>query len=92
MSPHEEVLRQGPVTRRGHARTPGTTDQRLLDSRPGGTWVHEDPWRVLRIQSEFVNGFGDHAADCGDAIIQIVFNGIEIAVIRVGNFGRNRAF
>ena len=58
MSDSEQVLRQGPVTRRGHARTPGTTDQRLLDSRPGGTWVHEDPWRVLRIQSEFVNGFG----------------------------------
>ena len=37
---------------------PGTTDQRLLDSRGPSDWVHTDPWRVLRIQSEFVEGFG----------------------------------
>jgi uncharacterized protein (TIGR00730 family) len=36
----------------------GTTDQRLLDSRGLSDWVHTDPWRVLRIQSEFVEGFG----------------------------------
>jgi uncharacterized protein (TIGR00730 family) len=36
----------------------GTTDQRLLDSRGPSDWVHTDPWRVLRIQSEFVEGFG----------------------------------
>ena len=36
----------------------GTTDQRLLDSRAPSDWVHTDPWRVLRIQSEFVEGFG----------------------------------
>ncbi|MDO5076490.1 TIGR00730 family Rossman fold protein [Corynebacterium sp.] len=35
-----------------------TTDQRLLDGRPDSDWLHKDPWRVLRIQSEFVNGFG----------------------------------
>jgi uncharacterized protein (TIGR00730 family) len=35
-----------------------TTDQRLLDSRGPADWVHQDPWRVLRIQSEFVEGFG----------------------------------
>ena len=35
-----------------------TTDQRLLDSRGPTDWVHTDPWRVLRIQSEFVEGFG----------------------------------
>ncbi|MEP6599342.1 MAG: TIGR00730 family Rossman fold protein [Actinomycetota bacterium] len=35
-----------------------TTDQRLLDSRGPADWVHTDPWRVLRIQSEFVEGFG----------------------------------
>ncbi len=34
-----------------------TTDQRLLDSRGPTDWVHTDPWRVLRIQSEFVEGF-----------------------------------
>jgi hypothetical protein len=38
---------------------PGTTtDQRLLDTRDSGDWVHSDPWRVLRIQAEFVEGFG----------------------------------
>ena len=35
-----------------------TTDQRLLDNRGASDWVHTDPWRVLRIQSEFVEGFG----------------------------------
>ena len=34
-----------------------TTDQRLLDTRGPSDWVHTDPWRVLRIQSEFVEGF-----------------------------------
>jgi uncharacterized protein (TIGR00730 family) len=37
---------------------PSTTDQRLLDSVGPSDWVHTDPWRVLRIQSEFVEGFG----------------------------------
>lgn len=54
----KDGLRQGPVLRRGHARKPGTTDQRLLDSHGDAHWVHQDPWRVMRIQSEFVNGFG----------------------------------
>ena len=35
-----------------------TTDQRLLDRRGPTDWVHTDPWRVLKIQSEFVEGFG----------------------------------
>jgi hypothetical protein len=40
-------------------RTAGTTtDQRLLDRRGQTDWLHTDPWRVLRIQSEFVEGFG----------------------------------
>jgi uncharacterized protein (TIGR00730 family) len=44
-----------------------TTDQRLLDSRGSTDWVHTDPWRVLRIQSEFVEGFGV-LAELGPAI------------------------
>ncbi|HEY0902357.1 MAG TPA: TIGR00730 family Rossman fold protein [Marmoricola sp.] len=44
-----------------------TTDQRLLDSRGASDWVHTDPWRVLRIQSEFVEGFGA-LAELGPAI------------------------
>ena len=38
-----------------------TTDQRLLDTRGPTDWVHTDPWRVLRIQAEFVEGFGSLA-------------------------------
>ena len=49
---------RGPVIlRRGQVKG-GTTDQRLLDHRGPSDWVHTDPWRVLRIQSEFVEGFG----------------------------------
>jgi uncharacterized protein (TIGR00730 family) len=44
-----------------------TTDQRLLDSRGPTDWVHADPWRVMRIQSEFVEGFGA-LAELGPAI------------------------
>ena len=43
---------------RGRAIPKTTTDQRLLDRRGPSDWVHTDPWRVLRIQAEFVEGFG----------------------------------
>ena len=46
------------VLRRERQQEPTTTDQRLLDSRGLSDWVHTDPWRVLRIQAEFVEGFG----------------------------------
>src|SRR3954465_6338171 len=51
---------RGPIVLRGAQAfdTGTTTDQRLLDSRGATDWVHTDPWRVLRIQSEFVEGFG----------------------------------
>jgi uncharacterized protein (TIGR00730 family) len=50
---------RGPVVlRREHRNEPTTTDQRLLDSRGPSDWVHTDPWRVMRIQAEFVEGFG----------------------------------
>jgi uncharacterized protein (TIGR00730 family) len=53
---------RGPVVLRGGEPGPqtqgSTTDQRLLDRRGPSDWVHTDPWRVLRIQSEFVEGFG----------------------------------
>ncbi len=38
-----------------------TYDQRLLARQGPADWVHTDPWRVLRIQSEFVEGFGQLA-------------------------------
>ncbi len=43
---------------RGDAIPKTTTDQRLLDRRGPSDWVHTDPWRVMRIQAEFVEGFG----------------------------------
>ena len=49
---------RGPVVLRRHQIPPGTTDERLLSNRGPKDWVHTDPWRVLRIQSEFVEGFG----------------------------------
>ncbi|WP_455352627.1 LOG family protein [Streptomyces sp. SYSU K217416] len=53
-----EEKRLGPVLRRREQVQKSTTDQRLLDSEGAGEWVHTDPWRVLRIQSEFIEGFG----------------------------------
>ena len=59
---HRRSRQRGPVTLRGGEPDPQmagtTTDQRLLDRRGPTDWVHTDPWRVLRIQSEFVEGFG----------------------------------
>ena len=49
---------RGPVTLRRSQVQGSTTDQRLLDHRGPSDWLHTDPWRVLRIQSEFVEGFG----------------------------------
>lgn len=54
--PDEQRL--GPVLRRRGQVTASTTDQRLLDAGGPSDWVHTDPWRVLRIQSEFIEGFG----------------------------------
>jgi uncharacterized protein (TIGR00730 family) len=58
---------RGRVLMRGRQVDTGTTDQRLLDSRGPTDWLHADPWRVLRIQSEFVEGFGA-LAEVGPAI------------------------
>ncbi|MFC7505208.1 TIGR00730 family Rossman fold protein [Nocardioides sp. CPCC 206347] len=60
--------RNGPGPRPSKGRPEGsTTDQRLLDSRGDGGWVHTDTWRVLKIQAEFVEGFND-LAELGPAI------------------------
>jgi uncharacterized protein (TIGR00730 family) len=58
--PAEETpeRQRGPVTMRRDQVQPTTTDQHLLDTRGPSDWLHADPWRVLRIQSEFVEGFG----------------------------------
>ena len=58
---------KGPVTLRGDQVPRTTTDQRLLDRRGPTDWVHSDPWRVMRIQAEFVEGFGA-LAELGPAV------------------------
>jgi uncharacterized protein (TIGR00730 family) len=58
---------QGPVVRGRTQVQETTTDQRLLDSTGSSDWVHTDPWRVLRIQAEFVEGFGT-LAELGPAV------------------------
>src|SRR3984957_16929086 len=65
--PHRRIRRQGPVTLRGKQIPATTTDQRLLDRRGPADWVHTDPWRVVRIQAEFVEGFG-LLAELGPAV------------------------
>ena len=65
--PNDERYAQGRVVRAGDQVPATTTDQRLLDTATDTSWVHTDPWRVLRIQSEFVEGFGT-LAELGPAV------------------------
>jgi len=65
--PRRRARRQGPATLRGRHIPKTTTDQRLLDRRGPADWVHTDPWRVMRIQAEFVEGFG-LLAELGPAV------------------------
>ncbi len=58
---------KGPLTLRGRLVPAQTADQRLLESRDSVDWLHQDPWRVMRIQSEFVEGFGA-LAELGPAV------------------------
>ena len=58
---------EGPVVHRRAQISATTMDQRLLDSRDSGDWASTDPARVLRIQAEFVEGFGA-LAELGPAI------------------------
>ena len=68
MTPDEHERYSGRIRLRGsRAEGPGTTDQHLLDSSNSASWLHTDPWRVLRIQSEFVDGFGA-LAELGPAV------------------------
>ena len=44
-----------------------TEDERLLERPPEPTFLDTDPWRALRILSEFVDGF-DAMAKVGPAV------------------------
>ena len=56
MRPRSRI--KGAVTLRGAQVPDWTSDQKLLNRDTSTDWVHSDPWRVLRIQAEFVEGFG----------------------------------
>ncbi len=64
---HGNGYRKGPVLLRGGQVPRTTSDQHLLANEPDASWVHADPWRVMRIQSEFVEGFGA-LAEVGPAV------------------------
>ena len=52
----------------GAAGAPGATeDEKLLERTPSAAWLETDPWRTLRIQAEFVEGF-DAMAKVGAAV------------------------
>ena len=59
--------RKGPVLLRRDQIPTTTSDERLLNREASASWVHGDPWRVMRIQSEFVEGFGA-LAEVGPAV------------------------
>ncbi len=59
--------RKGPVVLRGQNVPSSSSSERLLRDSQESDWLHGDPWRVLRIQSEFVEGFGA-LAEIGPAI------------------------
>ncbi len=61
------TYRKGPVILRGKNLPSTSTSGALLKDQDSADWLHEDPWRVLRIQSEFVEGFGA-LAEVGPAI------------------------
>ena len=62
-----ESYRKGPVVLRGTQIHTQTTDARLLSSTADADWLHSDPWRVMRIQAEFIEGFGA-LAELGPAV------------------------
>lgn len=61
------TYRKGPLVLRGGQVPRTTSDQRLLAPNDDTSWVNGDPWRVMRIQSEFVEGFGA-LAEVGPAV------------------------
>ncbi len=56
--PEKKRKLRGPVLMRTENDEQASTyDQRLLELGADHDWQHADPWRILRIQSEFVSGF-----------------------------------
>jgi hypothetical protein len=62
VTPKAEGMLEGAVG------APGSTeDEKLLERTPSTAWLETDPWRTLRIQAEFVEGF-DAMAKVGAAV------------------------
>ena len=66
-TPFDQTYHRGPVILRGANIPEQTTTGRLLASEDATDWLHMDPWRVMRIQAEFVDGFGA-LAELGPAV------------------------
>lgn len=69
-SPLGAAYRRGPVLMRGSMIPQDNTTGNLIASAHDTRdteWLHADPWRVMRIQAEFVDGFGA-MAEVGPAI------------------------
>ncbi|RSX54123.1 DNA-binding protein [Bifidobacterium goeldii] len=66
-SPLGDTYHRGPVILRGPMIPHDNTTANLLQADQSTEWLHMDPWRVLRIQSEFVDGFGA-LAELGPAV------------------------
>lgn len=65
--PEGETYRRGSVIMRGPMIPSDTSTASLLAPEDSTDWLHMDPWRVLRIQAEFVDGFGA-LAELGPAV------------------------
>ncbi|MDO5512278.1 TIGR00730 family Rossman fold protein [Corynebacterium sp.] len=55
--PDKARMLRGPMLLRTDGEKTSTYDQRLLELGSDHDWLHADPWRILRIQGEFVAGF-----------------------------------
>lgn len=56
-SPDKKRKLRGPILLRSDGNQDSTYDQRLFELGSDHDWLHADPWRILRIQGEFVSGF-----------------------------------
>ncbi len=62
-----EFFQRGPLRFSNRMLPAKTSDEKLLEPDTGPGWLHTDPWRIMRIQSEFVEGFGA-LAELGPAV------------------------
>lgn len=67
MTSQPRFHQRGPALLRGEQIPDRTADASLLAPEVGSAWARQDPWRVMRIQAEFVEGFGT-LADIGPCV------------------------